>query len=175
MITIEKLKENDFYLMNKWKCECENEYCISNSLKSKMNWKEEIQGLSKCFYWIIRSGALKIGMIDINHVDKKGCVLEYYIGDRHFRGRNITKMVLWNVYNYIFYELKMEYAVTIVFENDIDNLERLIEIGAEIKSRFKKDEYKNEKIDDVFYVLMKKEKWNNIKDGFNFEEIYIEK
>lgn len=108
-------------------------------------------------------------------MDSEGCVLEYYIGDIHFRGRNITSSILWNMYNYIFDDLNMKYAVTIIPEDDKKNLKTLVDIGCEISRRFKVNELKKEKIKDMLYVLMKSEKWNNIKGEFNFEEISIEK
>ena len=48
-------------------------------------------------------------------------------------------------------------------------------MGGEISGRFKENQHKNEKMNDMIYVLMKSEKWNIIKEAFNFEDIYIEK
>lgn len=176
MIIIEKFKEQDCSLMNRWKNTYENEHDSEGILKgSRFQWKDKIYGDNDCKYWIINNGGIKIGMVNINHIDEQGCILEYYIGDIHFRGRNITSAVLWNMYNYIFDELKLQYAVTIIPENDQRNLQTHLILGCEINGRFKEEQHKNEKMNDMIYVLMKNEKWNNIKEAFNFEKIEIEK
>ncbi len=176
MISIEKLKEQDSELMDIWKGNYENEHNIKGVIKyDKKYWREKIMGCSNCQYWIINNGGIKIGVVDINHIDDHGCVLEYYIGDIHFRGRNITSSILWNMYNYLFHELKMKYAITVVSENDEKNLNTHLAMGCDIKGRFKENEHRNEKFNDMIYVLMNSEKWNNIKGGFDFEQISIEK
>ena len=175
MIKIEKFQEQDCNLMNIWKQTYENEHDSDGILKgNSIQWKDRINKNNDCKYWIINNGGIKIGMVNINHIDNHGCILEYYIGDIHFRGRNITSAVLWNMYNYIFTELNLEYAVTIISENDEKNLNTHLIMGCEINGRFKEDQHKNEKINDMIYVLMKKEKWNNIKEAFKFEQIFVE-
>lgn len=176
MISVEKFKEEDSKLMERWKVNYENEQNIRVVTKyDKKYWREKIIGTSNCKYWIINNGGIKIGMINLNHIDDEGCILEYYIGDIHFRGRNITASILWNMYNYIFDNLKMKYTMTIVSEEDEKNLNTHLAMGCDIKGRFKADEHKKEKFNDMIYMLMKNEKWNNIKSGFDFEQIYIEK
>lgn len=176
MIIIEKFEEQDIDLLDRWKHTYENEHNINVTSKgNRIYWKEKIYKSYDCQYWIINNGGIKIGMININHINSEGCVLEYYIGDMHFRGRNITSAVLWNMYNYIFDELKMKYAVTIISEHDEKNLNTHLAMGCEIKGRFKENEYKNEKMNDMLYVLMKSEKWNKIKSEFGFEQITIER
>lgn len=175
MIIIEKCNEQDWGLMDRWKRSYESEHHINGTSNSRIYWKEKIDGSDNCKYWIINNGGIKIGIVNINHIDSEGCVLEYYIGDIHFRGRNITSAVLWNMYNYIFNDLKLKYAVTIISEYDKKNLNTHLAMRCEIRGRFKENEHKNEKINDVIYVLMKSEKWNNIKDEFDFEQIFIEK
>ncbi|WP_294152719.1 GNAT family N-acetyltransferase [uncultured Clostridium sp.] len=176
MIKLEKFQEKDCSLMNLWKHTYENEYDSEGILKGgRFQWKDRINGKSNCKYWVINNGGIKIGMVNLNHIDDQGCILEYYIGDIHFRGRNITSAILWNMYNYIFDELKLQYASTIIPESDQRNLNTHLIMGGEISGRFKENQHKNEKMNDMIYVLMKSEKWNIIKEAFNFEDIYIEK
>lgn len=178
MILIEKFKENDINLLERWKKIHEVESNINLSIftrNDKKHWVEKINKCSDCKYFIINNGGIKIGIININHMDNEGCILEYYIGDVHFRGRNLTEAILWNVYNYIFDDLRMKYVVTNLIENDKRNINTHLNMGCEIKGRFKEGKYKNEKIKDVIYVLMKKEKWNNIKGEFDYKETLIEK
>ncbi|WP_294403882.1 GNAT family N-acetyltransferase [uncultured Clostridium sp.] len=176
MIMIEKFQEQDCALMNMWKHTYENEHDSDGILKGgRFQWKDMINGENGCKYWVINNGGIKIGMVNLNHIDDQGCILEYYIGDIHFRGRNIKSAVLWNMYNYIFSELKLQYVSTIIPESDQRNLNTHLIMGCEISGRFKEGQHKNEKMNDMIYVLMKCEKWNTIKETFNFEDIYIEK
>ena len=174
MITIEKCNEQDWNLLDRWKRNYEIECHINGISNDRIDWKEKINDCHDCKYWVINNGGIKIGVVNINHIDSEGCILEYYIGDRHFRGRNITSSILWNMYDYIFNSLKLKHAVTIIPEDDEKNLNTHISMGCEITGRFKENKHKNEKINDVIYVLMKSEKWNNIKDEFDFQQIFIE-
>lgn len=178
MILIEKLKEKDADLLEQWKrtCEFENDIEVSTINKTdRKRWIDRINLSDDCKYWIINNGGIKIGVVNINHIDKEGCTLEYYIGDLHFRNRNLTETILWNMYNYIFNELNMKYVVTNIYENDKRNLNMHLNMGCEISGRFKEGKYKNEKVGDLLYLLIKNEKWNNIKSEFNYDEISIEK
>lgn len=176
MVSIEKFKEQYIQLMDIWKNNYENVYDIKENINNdKKYWREKIIGCDNCQYWIINNSGIKIGTVNINHIDDEGCVLEYYIGDTHFMVRNITSSILWNMYNYIFNNLKKKYAVTIISENDEKNLNTHLAMGCDIKGRFKQNEHKKEKINNMIYVLMKNEKWNNIRYGFDFKQIYIEK
>ena len=175
MITIEKCNAKDWNLLDKWKRSYESKHYINGNSIDRMYWKEKIDGFHNCKYWVINNGGIKIGIVNINHINSEGCILEYYIGDVHFRGRNITSSILWNMYDYIFNYLKLKYAVTIILEDDKKNLNTHLSMKCEIVGKFKENEHKNEKINDVIYVLMKSEKWNNIKDEFDFQEISIEK
>ena len=178
MIFIEKFREEDIDFLERWKNTYENENHIIGSKYSKSDrkrWIEKIKKSDDSIYWTINNGGIKIGIININHMDNEGCILEYYIGDTHFRGRNITKSILCTMYNYIFDELYMKYVIINVKQYDEISLKMHLYMGCEIKGRLKEGLYKDEKISDIVFVLMKNEKWNNIKEEFHCEQISIER
>ncbi|MGN0143827.1 MAG: GNAT family N-acetyltransferase [Clostridium sp.] len=178
MIFIEKLKEKDADLLERWKCN----YKFANDIRSLIVnrtdiklWMDRINSSDDCQYWIINNGGIKIGVIDINHIDKDGCTLEYYIGDIHFRDRKLEETILCNMYDYIFNELNLNFIVINIYENDKSNFDMYSNMGCEVNGRFDYEKHTNKNIGDLLCLLIKKEKWNNIKSRFNYDKILIEK
>ena len=173
MIFIEKLKEKDAKLLETWK----HDYNFSNEVnKADIKlWMDKIISSNDCQYWIINNGGIRVGVVDINHIDKEGCTLEYYIGDMHFRDRDIEETIVYNMCDYIFNELNLNYIVANVYENDNKSFDIYCDIECDISERFEHIKNKNESHGDLLRLLIKNEKWNNIKSRLNYDKILIEK
>lgn len=173
MIFIEKLKEKDAKLLEIWK----NDYNFLNEvIKADIKlWFDKIISSSDCQYWIINNGGIRVGVVDINHIDKEGCTLEYYIGDMHFRDRYIEETIVYNMCDYIFNELNLNYIAANVYENDKKSFDIYCDIECAISERFTYIKNENKRQGDLLRLLIKNEKWNNIKSRFNYDKILIEK
>ena len=180
MISLEKIKEKDLSLIAQWKTnKLITKYIDTKpiiTLKEQLNWLEKIRNDKKCRYWIINNYGIKIGIIKLNNIDfnNKICNLEYYIGDLHFRGRKITPILIYNIYEYVFEYMnfkQIKCSIKVYNKHAIHISENM---GCEMEDTFKQDIYKNEKVISIVYLSITKEKWNNIKSRYDFEKIDIE-
>ena len=180
MISLEKIKDKDLLLIAQWKT---NKLIIKyidtkpiRTLKEQINWLEEIRNDEKSRYWIINNYGIKIGIIKLINIDynNKTCNLEYYIGDLHFRGRKITPIIMYNIYEYVFEYMNFEKLRCSIKAYNKHAIHISEKMGYEIEKKFKHYIYRNEKDIDNVFVSITKEKWNGIKNNYNFEKIAIE-
>lgn len=173
MIVLEKLREEDLPLILIWRKQ--EEYTNKKielhynyqSLDFQNTWFNNICKNKSCKYWIIKSGAIKIGIADINHIDyeEKKCDIECHIGDMHFKNRGIKSIVVYNLYEYAFKELNIKE----VCRNIKDNDEEIF--------GFEKDHLKTTKISgnikDIKCIKIKSFDWQKIKMESLNEKINI--
>ena len=111
MISLRKLKEDDLYLLGKWRIN--NKFLNKHSSEIRFNlekeriWFNKIMTDEMCKYWIIDINNIKIGVININNIDikNKECCLEYSIQDIHFKERDIISTIIFYICDYIFNEI----------------------------------------------------------------------
>lgn len=178
MISLEKIKEKDLKLISQWK---RNQSIIKYidtkpiiTLKEQLNWLKKIKNDKKCRYWIINNYGIKIGIIKLNNIDfeNKICDLEYYIGDLHFRGREIIPIVIYNIYEYVFEYMNFERICCHVKVSNKHAIHISEKMGCEMKDKLNIESYKNGK--DIVRLSITKEKWNEIKSKYEFEKIAID-
>ena len=180
MISLEKIKEKDLSLIAQWKTNKSITKYIDTkpiiTLKEQLNWLENIRNDRKCRYWIINNYGIKIGIVKLNNIDfeNKICNLEYYIGDLHFRGRKITPILFYNIYEYVFEYMNFKEIRCSIKASNKHAININKKMGCEIQDKLKQDIYKNEKAIDIVYLSITNEKWNNIKNSYDFEKIVIE-
>ncbi|MDO5516077.1 MAG: GNAT family N-acetyltransferase [Clostridium sp.] len=177
MIYLNRMTEGDLPLILKWK---RQEHYLSRrlnlqydnlSMNSQKIWFKNINENDKCMYWIIKSGSIKIGIADINHIDykEKKCDMECIIGDIHFRNRGIKPIVLYNLYEYAFDKLNM------------DEVCRRIRIDSEKEYDFESENAKKVNISmnkdenpiDIKYVKIKDSDWRKIRNEYSIEKVLI--
>jgi diamine N-acetyltransferase len=180
MIYLEKIKEKDLSLIAQWeKNKLITEYVDTESiitLKEQLNWFEKIRSDKTCKYWIINNYGIKIGMVKLSNIDfnNKICTLEYYIGDLHFRGRKITPILVYNIYEYIFEYMNFKEIRCIIKASNKHAIHISENMGCTMDEKLKDNIYKNEKNIGNVFLFIDKEKWNKIKNNYDFEKIIIE-
>ena len=180
MISLEKIKEKDLSLIAQWKTNQSITKYIDTepirTLKEQLNWFEKIRNDEKSRYWIINNYGIKIGIIKLNKIDfdNKICNLEYYIGDLHFRGRKITPIVIYNIYEYVFEHMNFKKICCNVKVSNQYAINISKKMGCEMEEVFKKDIYKDENVVNIVYLSITKEIWNNIKNSYDFQKTVIE-
>lgn len=175
MIFLKKLKEEDLELVLKWK---RNESYLNKehnlTIESQKKWLYNIEKNENCRYWIINSGSIKIGIVDINHIDSddKSCNLECIIEDKHFRNRGIAHIVLFNLLEYVYNEINMNKVYISVSENNnpFNEDEFLQSIVEESNIVFTdSEEFFGHK-----YICLKKLDWQLMRDIYLSERINID-
>ena len=180
MISLEKIKEKDLKLIAQWKT---NQSIIKYidtkpmiTSNEQLKWLKTIRNNNKCIYWIINNYGIKIGIIKLNNINfaNKICDLEYYIGDIHFRGRKIIPIVIYNIYEYVFEHMNIKEICCNIKISNKHAINISKKMGCEIKDRIKQDIYQNEKDIAIVCLYITKEKWNGIKNNYDFEKIFID-
>ncbi len=80
---------------------------INEDFEKHNKWvKNKINNIN-CKYWLISYNGKNIGLVNIDDIDytNKRCTVGYYIGEKDFVG--LGAMFLPPVYDYVFYELKL--------------------------------------------------------------------
>lgn len=180
MISLQQIRKKDLILIAQW----EKNQLIKNymdvkpimTLKDGLEWLQEIRNNKKCKYWIINNYGIKIGTLKLNHIDveNKSCSIEYYIGDLHFRKRKITPILIWNIYNYVFGDMNFDKIWCSIKINNKYAIHINKKMGFETEFVSTIDTYKQGEDHDNIYLLIAKEKWNDMKTRYNFKKILIE-
>lgn len=145
-------------------------------LEKQKKWFDKIQTSLKDLYWIIEIDNIGIGLISINNIDRKNkrCSWGYYIADMSFRGRGIARELECNIYDYVFYTLKLNKLSSEVFEFNDKVIKIHEKFGSEIEGILKNHIYKNNKFYNVVFMGIMKNKWDEIKKKYEYKKIKIE-
>lgn len=174
MIVLEKLREEDLPLILKWR---KKEEYLSGKIDSQYNdqnldfqkaWFDNIEKNEKCMYWVIKIGAIKIGIADLNYIDyeDKNCGMECIIGDSHFKNRGIKPIVISNLYEYAFNQLNLNEVCRTVKSNEeeIYDFEKNNIIDIKISRNIK----------NLKCIKIKKFEWEKIRLDYFKEKINIQ-
>lgn len=172
MISLKEIKEDDLYLLGKWRVNNKflNRYSseIRVNLEEEKRWLNKIMNDESCKYWIIDIHNIKVGMININNIDmeKKECFLEYNIEDIHFKERDIIFNIIYYICDYVFYKMNLDKIYCNVHRFDNFNIKLLKKIGNEIKDN---RVYCNK---DIVNMCIDRELLGTLKDKCFLENIY---
>lgn len=174
MISLRRIREDDLYLLGKWRIN--NKFLNKHSSETRPNlekekiWFNKIMSDEMCEYWIIDINNIKIGVININNIDieDKECFLEYTIQDIHFKERDMIFIIIYNICNYVFNEIKLNKIYCNAHKFDKFDINLLKRIGNEIKDN---------KIccnKDIINICIDIEDFKTLKDKYFLEKIFIE-
>ena len=163
MISLRKLKEDDLYLLGKWRIN--NKFLNKHSSEIQFNlekeriWFNKIMTDEMCKYLIIDINNIKIGVININNIDikNKECCLEYSIQDIHFKERDIISTIIFYICDYIFNVINLDKIYC--------NVHR---IGNEIKDSIMCCDK------DLINICIDRKDCQTLKDKDFLEKIFIE-
>ena len=80
---------------------------IEEDFENHKRWLNSVTTNERCKYWLISFEGKYIGLVDLSEIDyvNKRCTVGYYIGEKEFVG--LGALFLPPVYDYVFYELKL--------------------------------------------------------------------
>ena len=116
-----------------------------------------------CKYWLISYDGSKIGLVNLGDIDytNKRCTVGYYVGEQEFIG--LGAMFLPPIYDYVFYELKLNKIYGEVFDGNNLILEIHKYYGWRNIGTFKNHIYKNGKYYNVHLVELLGTEWKNYR------------
>lgn len=179
-IKLRKILEEDLQLIANWRMSTEvTKYMHTDPIitkDSQFAWYKSIMNDETVRYWIIVFNKVKIGILCLNNIDivNKRCYWGYYIGDTSFRGKGIARLLECNIYDYIFFELKLNKLCgeVLAFNEKVVKIHE--KYGSKVEGILKQHVLKNGCFYDVVTMGITKDRWNKIKESKEYEKIYIE-
>ncbi|MDI3477373.1 MAG: diamine N-acetyltransferase [Thermoanaerobacterium sp.] len=179
-LELKKINQDDLELIMNWRMKPEvTKYMYTDpilTMETQLMWFNQIINDNNSKYWIIKFDNAKIGLISLNNIDYKNkrCYWAYYIGDTSFRGKGIATILECNIYDYVFYilELNKLCCEVLSFNEKVISIHK--KFGSEIEGVLKQHIFKNGKFYDVITMGITKDKWNNIRKNYVYENIKIE-
>lgn len=179
-LRLRKIVEEDLELIANWRMSPEvTKYMYTDPIitkDSQFAWYKSIISDEKVRYWLVEFDKVKIGVFYLTNIDteNKRCYWGYYIGDTSFRGKGIARELECNIYDYVFFKLKLnKLCVEVLAFN-----EKVVKIhekyGSEVEGVLKQHIFKNGCFYDVVAMGITKDRWKKIKESKDYEDIYIE-
>lgn len=179
-VELRKILREDLELIANWRMSPEvTKYMYTDPIitkDSQLKWYQSITKDKTVKYWIIEFNKIKIGVLYLINIDiiNKRCNWGYYIGNPSFRGKGIARLLECNIYDYVFFELGLNKLCCEVLAFN----EKVVKIhekyGSEVEGLLKKHILKKGKYYDVVTMGITKDKWNSIKNQYEYECILIE-
>lgn len=146
------------------------------NLEGQKVWLKNINSSKNQFYWIIECDNKPIGVVSITDIDyiNSRCQWGHYIGDISYRGKGIFSCVECNIYDYVFYNLKLNKLVTEVFRFNKNAIDIHRRTGSNIEGILREHIFKNDKFYDVVVMGITKKMWETKKTSTKYQKIEIE-
>lgn len=181
-IVLRKITCDDLEQIRKWRMQPEvTKYMYTDPVitsEQQAKWYEKIKKDPSVKYWIINVNSIDIGVLNLTNIDYQNshCSWGYYIADDRFKGKGLAKIIEVNVYEYVFYLLKMNklWCEVLEFNSKVVSLHQ--KFGSEIEGTLREHVFKNGKYFDVIRMSITKRKWETIRNQFitNYSNIEIE-
>jgi UDP-4-amino-4,6-dideoxy-N-acetyl-beta-L-altrosamine N-acetyltransferase len=147
------------------------------TMAQQEKWLKEIRSDDTCKFWMIVADETDIGVLGIIDIDEqnKRCSWQWYIGNEDFRGKGIAKRIQLNIYDYVFYHLKLHRLWNHILtfnEHVIENVHK--KVGYEVEGVMKDHVYKNGKFVDVTIMGITIDIWESIKNDFDYDKVKFE-
>lgn len=179
-ISLKKVTDNEIEQIRYWRMMPDiTKYMYTDPIitsDQQVEWYKKISNNPTTRYWVIVVEGINIGVLNLNYIDylNKHCCWGYYIADQTFKGKGIAGIIEYNIYEYVFNELRMNKLWCEVFSSN----DRVIEIhkrfGSEVEGVFQEHIFKNGEFHDVVRMAITKKKWERIKANLNKNYIRIE-
>jgi hypothetical protein len=144
--------------------------------EEQRDWFSKVKSDNSVIYWIIYVDYKPVGLINLFDIDfiNSRCAWAYYIGDTNMRGKGIGTLLECNIYDYVFYSLRLNKLWCEVMLSNTKVIDIHKKFGSKVEGVFKEYIIKNgEKLDVVRMAILKTE-WDQIRSNYVYEKISIE-
>ena len=179
-VKLAKLREEDLEMVAKWRMLPEiTKFMYTDPIitpESQRKWFKLIKNDDSVRYWVTLADNIKVGLISLTDIDyiNKRCYIGHYIADINFKGKGLSKTLEYNIYEYIFYNLKLNKLCFEILSFNKIPIKLHKKFGSEVEGVLKQHIYKNGTFYDVVCMGITKDKWNNIRKQFVYDKIEIE-
>lgn len=171
------IKEDELEMIMKWRMLPEiTRYMYTDpqlTIKAQSEWYRANQEDDLTQIFMIEVNQVPIGVLNIYNIDRKNlkCEWGYYIAVKEMRSLELALALEWNVYDYVFEELRLSKLQGEVFSFNKAVIRIHKMCGSEVEDELKGHIYKNGELLDVTRFIINKEKWHTIKGKYKYKRM----
>ena len=150
------------------------------TLDGQRRWFRRITEDDSQMHWIVRLDDRPIGLLNLMNIDRTNlhCSWGYYIAEREYRSLKLAMYLEWNLYDYVFDELKLHKLCneTFVENEQVVKLHQLC--GSREDGVMRQHIFKNGRFYDVSIGSIIADEWSErrkhvVYEKFSFESRFI--
>lgn len=143
------------------------------SLDSQISWFNKQKINPDNYLWILEVDKIPVGVLTILDIDRQNlrCSSGLYIAVKEKRSLDLAMQLEWSLYDFVFDYLKLNktYAEIFTLNKGLIRLKQMC--GSVVEGVLKEHIYKNNIFYDVTVMAMYKERWKEIREKFNYNNI----
>jgi len=138
------------------------------SKEEHRNWYINIKSKKDTKFWIIFYQSAPIGIVNLSDIDFINRITNwgFYIGDEKYRGKGLSKLILYHLMIFVFEKMRFHKMHTTVLENNLIALHLYEKMGFKQEGLLKKHLFRDEGYIDIYVISIIDEDWTNIKNNF---------
>lgn len=170
MIKLREVEPGDKEQMRRWRNQPHvSEYLYTDheiSAEEHEDWFNRIMKDLKVKYWIMMADDEDVGVVNLYDIDElhRRCYWALYIAKVDQRGKGVGSRTGHIVLSYVFDVIKMEKLCCEVLSFNKKALNLYEKLGFKQEGYFKKHVIKGQKREDIYYLTILREEWENIKN-----------
>lgn len=133
--------------------------------KEHLNWIESLKNRNDWEFWVVFVDEIPIGSVYLQNIDFKNLTSEwgFYIGEDNYRGKGISKYILFKLLEFYFEEMKFEILFTNVLSDNIAALNIYRKFNFKIINNFLNSQR------EVILLKFTKKDWSKQKERLKNE------
>ena len=146
------------------------------TIEGQINWFHQQKENPDNYLWIVEVDDVPSGVLTILDLDRQNqkCSSGLYIALKEKRSLELTMLLEWSLYDFVFDTLKLNKYFGEIFSLN-KGLIRLKQMcGSEIEGVLRQHIYKNGEFYDITVMAIDKTRWKDIKKKYQYEAIEFE-
>lgn len=145
------------------------------TLEGQIRWFRKQKENPDNYLWIIEIDGVPSGVLTILDVDKinRRCSAGLYIAVKEKRSLDFIMQLEWSIYDFVFGQLGLNRYFAEIFSLNKELIRIRQMCGSEIEGVLKQHIYKNNEFYDITIMGILKDKWNEIKERYNYEPVEL--
>ena len=181
MICLREIYEEELELIMSWRTrEDITKFMYTDpvlTIEKQRAWYEKNKFDNANIHLIIESDNVPIGLLSVTDIDRKNnrCSWGYYIADKDKRNLKLALTIEWNLYDYVFYELKLNKLTGELFKFNKAVIRLHQMCGSVIEGERKEHILKNGKYYDIVEMGICKADWERMRKKYKYDRIEIKR
>lgn len=175
-----RLREEDLALVMDWRMRPYiTRYMNTDpqlTLEGQRRWFERISNDDSQMHWLVTFDGAPIGVMNVVDIDRvnRHCSWGYYVAERKYRSFKLALYLEWNLYDYVFDELKLHKLCNETFVENEYAVQLHQMCGSHQDGVMRDHIFKNGKFYDVSVGSIIAEEWFEMRKDLDYEKFAFE-